>query len=87
MSAPAPSAVVRPAVAEDGLEERFLRVRDVAALVGLGHSQIYALVQEGRFPAPLVLGPKYTRWLASEVRAWMRDRLQQARRLAQRRAS
>jgi prophage regulatory protein len=78
LDTPAPAAIPagRPTVAE----ERFLRVRDVCAMVGLSASQVYALVREDRFPAAFRLGPNYSRWLASEVRAWMRTRLAQATR-------
>lgn len=67
-------------IADLGTDERFLRIREVAAMVGLSHSQVYALAAEGTFPAALRLGPNYSRWLASEVRAWMRARVAQAAR-------
>lgn len=64
-----------PPVPED---ERFLRVRDVADRIGLSVPQVWALVSEEAFPRPWALGPRYTRWLASDVRRWMADRLMRA---------
>jgi prophage regulatory protein len=43
----------------------------VEAVVGLKKSKIYSLLQEGRFPAPVKLGPRSVRWRASAIWKWI----------------
>ena len=51
---------------------RLMRRADVLALAGVSKSSLYRFVEEGRFPAPVPLGPCATRWVAHEVSAWLR---------------
>ena len=44
---------------------------DVCRLVGLGRSQIYVMVRQGRFPRPVRLGRRCSRWRMATVRAWV----------------
>ena len=51
-------------------------MKELKTVVGLGASTIYRLMQEGRFPKQMnVIGPKSSAWLASEVEAWMQERI------------
>ena len=66
-------------------DERLLSVQGVAEQVGLSKSEIYDRVAERTFPAPIKLAPKATRWLQSEVQAWIAQQVatcRQARRSA-----
>lgn len=47
------------------------RLKDVMELTKLGSSTIYRMMDEGKFPRPLRLGPGSVRWRASAIRAWM----------------
>ncbi len=38
----------------------------------------YKLIKEGEFPKPIKLG-RSSRWLQSEVEAWLKQRIQQSR--------
>ncbi|ATI82881.1 helix-turn-helix transcriptional regulator [Sphingobium yanoikuyae] len=51
--------------------ERFLRISDVVARTALSRSHIYALISREAFPAPRKLGLKCSRWIESEVDAWI----------------
>lgn len=53
---------------------RILRLRQVQERVGLSRSQIYALMQIGRFPKSISLGARAVGWLEAEIEAWIRDR-------------
>ena len=55
--------------------EKFLRIRDVQSISGLSRSQIYVLVSKGEFPKQLKVSEKASAWLASEVEAWMNERV------------
>ena len=57
----------------DAKPERFMRLREVCARVGLGKSMIYAMIQDGKFPAPYKLSPGASRWSEIEVVAWIAE--------------
>ncbi len=48
-------------------EERFLKVGEVALCFGLSAREIWRRVAAGRFPKPMKLGPKSTRWSGAEL--------------------
>lgn len=51
--------------------DRFLKIGDVTARTALSRSYIYRLIKRGEFPEPRKLGAKCSRWVESEVTAWM----------------
>jgi prophage regulatory protein len=57
-----------------------LRLKQVAAIVGLGKSSIYRKVQEGTFPMPIKLGsPRASGWISSEVYDWIDEQIRRSR--------
>ena len=57
------------------IEQRLVRMREVAKLVGLGPSTVYRLISQHRFPAPIhPLGNRISAWRYSEVAQWIADR-------------
>ena len=60
------------------MPERFLKLKDVVLATGVGASTVYRLIEQGRFPQQVKLGgPKASAWLASEVEAWQRQRIEE----------
>jgi prophage regulatory protein len=53
---------------------RLLRRREVEAKVGHGSSWLYAEMQAGRFPEPVVIGARSVAWVEAEVDAWIASR-------------
>ena len=51
--------------------DRLLRLCQVKDIVALGKTMIYRLVSENRFPKPLKLCGRATRWSEAEVYAWL----------------
>lgn len=49
-------------------------IRDVCDLIRLSPSWVYAEVAQGRFPQPLRLSSRCSRWKLSAVRAWLAQR-------------
>jgi len=47
----------------------------VSAIAGISKSEIWRLVRQGRFPEPVRLGKRCTRWNLVEVEQWVRERL------------
>jgi prophage regulatory protein len=57
------------------LGERILRLSEVKAKVGLGHSVIYERMERGEFPRSFsIVGTKAKGWLLSEIDEWIRER-------------
>lgn len=51
--------------------DRLLTRAEVERRTGIGRSALYRAMREGRFPAPLRVGPSSVRWPASEIEAWI----------------
>ena len=51
--------------------EKFLKACEVTSQTGFGKSFIYNEIKAGRFPAPVKIGPRASRWKLSAVNAWM----------------
>lgn len=49
-----------------------LPLAEVRRLVGIGKSQLYRLISDGDFPPPVKIR-RSSRWLSSEVHAWIHD--------------
>lgn len=47
-----------------------LDVKQVAELLNIGVSTVWALVKEGRFPEPIRLTSRCSRWKRSDIVAW-----------------
>lgn len=55
------------------VEDRLITDREVARMIGVSRSWTWRLTAEGRFPAPVRLSARCTRWRLSAVRGWMAD--------------
>lgn len=42
-------------------------------VTGLGDSEAYERIKEGRFPAPVLLGSRCARWRVGALRSWLTD--------------
>ena len=59
---------------ETEVELKLLTRKEVIAIVRFGKSSIEKWVKQGTFPAKVKIG-RSTFWLASEIYAWLRDRI------------
>lgn len=59
-----------------------LRLPATMARAGLSRSMIYLKVKDGSFPAPIKLSQRSVGWLASEVDAWIAERIAASREAA-----
>lgn len=53
---------------------RFLRLPEVEQKTGLGHSRIYVLEKEGRFPRRIKISDRAVGWLETEIEDWVDGR-------------
>lgn len=51
-------------------QRALLRLSEVVEVLGMARSRIYALIAQGRFPAPLRIGARSVRWSAESLDAW-----------------
>lgn len=60
------------------LEDQFVDMVFITRLTGLTDKWFYKLIKDGVFPKPIKLG-RSSRWLQSEVEAWLQERIAQSR--------
>lgn len=60
------------------LEDKFIDMKFIVQLTGLSDKWFYKLIQGGHFPKPIKLG-RSSRWLRSEVEAWMKKCISESR--------
>ena len=53
----------------------FLRDFEVAALLGIARSTLWAWVKEAGFPSPVRLAANTVRWPRSEVESWIAEKV------------
>lgn len=54
-------------------KDAFYALPDITNRGKFSRSHLYNLLARGQFPQPFRHGPRFTRWSASEVDAWMAD--------------
>lgn len=52
-------------------DEKLLTVKEVGAMIGLKTSSVYKMVSTGELPKPRRLGQRNSRWLLSEIKAYI----------------
>lgn len=60
------------------LNDKFVDMAFITQLTGLTDKWFYKLIKEGAFPKPIKLD-RSSRWLQSEVEAWLQQRIAQSR--------
>lgn len=72
---PRPNAGIRRDTLREALMEKtILRLPQVKARVGLGHTNIYNRIKAGTFPAPVSLGARAVGWISTEIDEWIDNR-------------
>ncbi|ATI81438.1 helix-turn-helix transcriptional regulator [Sphingobium yanoikuyae] len=51
--------------------ERLLKIDEVMRRTSLSRTHLYALIKRGDFPAQRKMGYKCSRWVESEIDAWV----------------
>ena len=60
------------------LTDKFVDMAFITQFTGLTDKWFYKLIKDGAFPKPIKLG-RSSRWLQSEVEAWLQQRIAQSR--------
>lgn len=51
--------------------DRFLRIKEVLILTGIGRNTVYRRIREGTFPKQVKIGPNSVAWRQSDITQWM----------------
>lgn len=51
--------------------ERLLKISEVMSRTSLSRTHVYALIKRGEFPHQRKMGYKCSRWVESEIDAWV----------------
>lgn len=60
------------------LNDKFVDMEFITKLTDLTDKWFYKLIKDGKFPKPIKLG-RSSRWLESEVEAWLQERITDSR--------
>lgn len=61
--------------ADEGDEDRLLRLPEVLRLTGMCRSALYDQMAQGQFPRSIKIGPRAASWSAKAVRKWIAQRV------------
>lgn len=61
----------RIAEARMQMTNRYLCMIEVQALCGIKPSTVYSLIKRGKFPKPMKIGNKSSRWPEKQLREWL----------------
>ncbi|MBI9092599.1 MAG: AlpA family transcriptional regulator [Desulfobacterium sp.] len=56
---------------------KILRCKEVENKVGLRHTKLYMMMNEGTFPKPIRLGPRSVGWVESEIDEWLLEKIKE----------
>ena len=56
------------------MEDRYIRIKELAAMLGIAKSTIYRLVKENKFPKQIKLTERTSVWRLSVINAWVKER-------------
>ena len=56
------------------LEDRYIRIKELSAMLGISRSSIYRLVQENKFPKQIKLTERTVVWRLSVINKWVADK-------------
>ena len=58
---------------------KYIRLNDLKEYLPFSKSTIYAMIREGRFPAPYKLGVRVSAWSLQEVNEWLDEQKRKSR--------
>ncbi|MES2181540.1 MAG: AlpA family transcriptional regulator [Pseudomonadota bacterium] len=54
--------------------DRYIRIKELAAMLGIGRSTIYRLISENKFPKQIKLTERTSVWRVSVINEWVESR-------------
>lgn len=62
----------------DLINDKLIDMKTIVAFTGMSDKWFYKLMENGLFPKPIKQG-RSSRWLESEVKAWLLERIKESR--------
>ena len=56
------------------MEDRYIRIKELAAMLGIARSSIYRLMKENKFPKQIKLTERTVVWRLSIINQWIAER-------------
>lgn len=56
------------------IEDRYIRIKELAVMLSIGKSTIYRLVQENKFPKQIKLTERTAVWRLSVINEWVAEK-------------
>ena len=56
------------------MEDRYIRLKELAPMLSLAKSTIYRLIKENKFPKPIKLTERTSVWRLSVINEWVKER-------------
>lgn len=56
------------------MEDRYIRIKELATMLGIGRSSIYRLMEENKFPKQIKLTERTSVWRMSVINDWIKSR-------------
>ena len=56
------------------MEDRYIRIKELATMLGIGRSSIYRLMEENKFPKQIKLTERTSVWRVSVINDWIKSR-------------
>ena len=56
------------------MEDRYIRLRELAPMLGLGESTIYRLIKVNKFPKQIKLTERTSVWRLSVINQWIAEK-------------
>lgn len=72
---------IQTALTNSLLNDQFVDMKFITRFTGLTDKWFYKMIQNGKFPKPIKLG-RSSRWLQSEVAAWVQAQIDESRPLS-----
>jgi prophage regulatory protein len=54
--------------------DRYVRIKELAEILGIGRSTIYRLIQENKFPKQIKLTERTSVWRMSVINEWVESK-------------
>jgi prophage regulatory protein len=56
------------------MEDRYIRMKELSAMLGIARSSIYRLMKENKFPKQIKLTERTVVWRLSVINQWIAER-------------
>lgn len=56
------------------VEDRFVRMKELSKMLGIGHSTIYRLIHKNKFPKQIKLTERTVVWRLSTINEWVAEK-------------